>query len=68
MSDTPATSRLLTLEETADLLRVSTRTLRRAIASQELAAHKIRRQWRIARIDVESYLRRHRKGDAHPVL
>ncbi|MCV2880367.1 helix-turn-helix domain-containing protein [Sedimentimonas flavescens] len=68
MPDTPSTAPLLSLDQTADLLQVSTRTLRRAIADQELAAHKVGRQWRIARKDLEAYLRRHRKGDAHAVL
>lgn len=53
---------VLTLEQVADLLQVSKRTLQRRIGAEELAAFKIGRQWRIARKDLEDYLRRHHAG------
>lgn len=59
---------MLTLEQAADLLHVSTRTIRRFIKAQDLPAHKIGRQWRIARRDLEEHLRRHRRGGVIDVL
>ena len=41
--------RLLTLKETAELLRVSRRTVWRMVKRKELSAFKVGRQWRITK-------------------
>ena len=48
---------LYTLEEVADILRVSIQTVRRMIADGELPATKIRGQWRVRKEDLEEYIR-----------
>lgn len=47
---------LLTLEEVADILRVSIQTVRRMIDDGELKARKVRGQWRILKTDLEEYI------------
>ena len=47
--------KLLTIEEVAKILRVSTRTVNRYIESDRLKASKIG-QWRISRKDLEGFL------------
>ena len=54
----PAPALLLTIEDVADRLAVSTRTVRRLIEAGELAVHRIGRAVRIAEADLQSYLRR----------
>jgi len=48
---------LYTLEEVADILRVSVQTVRRMIADGELQAKKIRGQWRVEKEVLEEYIR-----------
>jgi excisionase family DNA binding protein len=62
MSITDRSRRLLTIEEAADYLAMSTRTLRRKIEAGELAAHQLGRVWRISREDLAAFLARHRKA------
>lgn len=50
-------TRLLTIKETADLLRVSQKTVRRLIDSRELAAAKLGAQWRIRPRDLDDFVR-----------
>jgi len=47
--------KLLTIEEVAKILRVSTRTVNRYIESSRLKASKIG-QWRISQKDLEEFL------------
>jgi len=47
--------KLLTIEEVAKILRVSTRTVNRYIESDRLKASKIG-QWRISQKDLEEFL------------
>ena len=54
---------LLSIKEVASKLNVSTRTIRRWIDGKELVAHRLGRQWRITREDLETYLRRRRSAD-----
>jgi len=61
-------TRLLTLNEVAKLLHISKRTVLRRVLDGELAAHRVGYRWRIARVDVEDYLRRHRFGHDPDVL
>jgi excisionase family DNA binding protein len=49
---------MLTVEEVADILRVSTQTVRRLIDDKELKAYRVRGQWRIKREDLDEYLRK----------
>lgn len=53
--------RMLTLDEAADLLAVSTRTMRRWIKDKTLVAHRFGRQWRISQEDLQDCLKRHRR-------
>ena len=68
MRDGPQYTRLLSIKEVAQLLHVSDRTVKRRIAEGELAGHKVGHQWRLAKTDVEDYLRRRRFRDAPDVL
>ena len=47
---------MYTLEEVADILRVSTATVRKLIESGELKAKKVRGQWRIRKEDLDAYM------------
>lgn len=59
-SDQLAHSPLLTIAEVGDRIRVSTRTIRRLIASGELIAVRIGTQLRVAEVDLEHYVHRQR--------
>ncbi len=56
--------RLLKINEVAQFLRVSTRSIRRWISTGELRAHRLGRQWRIAPEAIEEFLalRGNRRG------
>ncbi len=54
--DTPI-SRLLTIAEVAEHLRVDPKTVRRRIAGGELAAYRVGRQWRITEDQLTQFLR-----------
>lgn len=47
---------MLTIEEVADLLRVSTRTVSRLIKQRQLNCHRIGRTIRISRDDLRAYI------------
>jgi excisionase family DNA binding protein len=49
-------ARFYTVEQVADLLVVSTRSVRRWIAAGDLLAHKIGRAVRISEIDLKAFL------------
>ena len=53
---------LLTIPQTADVLQVSEKTVRRWIDSGELVAHKIGRQWRISDADLDTFIKMRRMG------
>lgn len=48
---------LYTLEEVANILRVSIQTVRRMVNDGELPAVKIRGQWRVRKEDLETFIR-----------
>lgn len=50
---------LLTLQETADLLKLSEATTRRLIKAGDVRAIRIGREWRIAVRDLEEFLNAH---------
>lgn len=50
---------LLTLQETADLLKLSEATTRRLIKAGDVRAIRIGREWRIAVRDLEEFLDAH---------
>jgi len=50
---------LLTLQETADLLKLSEATLRGLIKAGDVRAIRIGREWRIAVRDLEEFLNAH---------
>jgi excisionase family DNA binding protein len=52
-----ASEPLLTIAQTALLLQVSTKTVRRRIADGSLVAYRIGAQWRLAHRDIDDYLR-----------
>jgi excisionase family DNA binding protein len=53
-------TRFYTIAQVADLLVVSTRSVRRWIAAGELLAHKFGRQLRVAEMDLRAFLERRR--------
>lgn len=53
---------MMTLNEAADFLALSTRTVRRKITDGELVAHRFGRIWRIAEKDLLTFIEGHRKG------
>ena len=61
-------ARMYAIPEIAEILHVSERTVKRRIAEGDLAAHKLGRQWRITKHDLESYLIKHRWGGGRGVL
>ena len=58
----PTPGRLYTLEQIADLLQVSTKTLRRWIGTGDLIAHRIGRGLRITDTDLQTFIRMRRNG------
>ena len=54
--------RMLSVEETAQLLNVSTKTIHRWRLSGMLAAHKLGRQVRIKEDELEAVIRSRREG------
>ncbi len=55
-SSTAEPTILLTIADVAHHCRVSQKTIRRWIASGELVAHRLGRQWRIAQNDLDTCL------------
>jgi len=51
-----ATARFLTVQEVAELMRVSTMTVYRIIKSGELPAVRVGRSFRVRDVDVDTYL------------
>jgi excisionase family DNA binding protein len=47
---------LLTVEEAADILRVSPKTVREWMRKDQLASLRVGKQWRILRQDLESFV------------
>ena len=58
----PTLPNLLTIEQTAKVLQVSTKTIRRWIDTGDLIAHRFGRQWRISAADLQSFIRMGRQG------
>ena len=56
MAQSFATARFLTVQEVADLMRVSTMTVYRIIKSGELPAVRVGRSFRVRDVDVDTYL------------
>lgn len=57
MSDHPARAEVLTLNEAADVLRVSRRTLERMVQRGEFPpAVKVGQQWRVSRAALDQFL------------
>lgn len=54
--------KFFTIAETAEMLRVSTRSVRRWIVAGELVAHHLGRAVRIAECDLRAFLALHRQG------
>lgn len=54
--------RLLTIPEAGELLRVSTKTIRRWITAGNLPAAKLGQQWRIRPQDLNHFVRDHLEG------
>lgn len=55
-------NRMMTLEEAADFVALSGRTLRRKIKDGDLMAHKFGRLWRISEKDLRAFIEQHRKS------
>ncbi len=50
---------LLTVHEVADMLKVSEETVRSWIRHKDLRAVKLGKDWRVAVVDLETYLKEH---------
>lgn len=59
-------SEILTLEEVADFLKTSVKTVRRLIGSGELPAFKVRGQLRVRKSDLEAYIDRQLERSGRP--
>ena len=55
---TTTSASFYTLSEAAEIMKLSTRTVRRMIISRKLSAHRIGLQYRISGEDLELFLRR----------
>ena len=53
---------LLTIEQAAEHLQVSSKTVRRWIDTGDLIAHRFGRQWRISAADLQTFIRMRRQG------
>ena len=58
----PKTHRLLTVEQIAECLGVSTKTVRRWIQARQLTAFRAGRQWRVSPQDLAHFLEQRRRG------
>ena len=47
---------LMTIQEVADLLKVSSATVRSWVKNEELRAVKLEREFRIAKVDLQNFL------------
>lgn len=56
MNNPSSLPRLLTVDEVADVLGLSTKTIRRRIDSGDIPAHRLGRAIRVAEADLLSYL------------
>ncbi len=56
MSQSFSTSRFLTVQEVAELMRVSTMTVYRLIKAGDLPAVRVGRSFRVRDVDVDTYL------------
>ena len=54
---------LLTIEQVAEQLKVSTRTVRRIMDTDQLKGFKIGKRWRFTQSEVEAYLK-HQQEEA----
>lgn len=59
--DSIPTSRLLTIQDVADFLRIDPKSVRRLVKSEQLAAYKVGLQWRIAERDLWAFLAERRR-------
>jgi excisionase family DNA binding protein len=68
-SSSPDHSSFLTVEEVLHSLKVTSRTVYRLIRTGELPAVRVGRQWRIRRVDLDTWLNRQRSSASEtPVL
>ncbi|HYD10515.1 MAG TPA: helix-turn-helix domain-containing protein [Acidimicrobiales bacterium] len=58
----PTDETFLTVQEVADLMRVSTMTVYRLIKAGELRATRVGRSFRLRGVEVEAYLERGQTG------
>ena len=55
---------ILTVPEVAALLKVAQKTLYTMVQRNEIPAFKVRGQWRLKRLDIDSWIEK-QKGDVH---
>ncbi len=61
--ETTPLSRLITVNEVADYLRIDPKSVRRLINGKQLAAYKVGRQWRVAEEDLWAFLAERWQGE-----
>lgn len=60
---------LYTVSETAEYLKLSTKTILRLISEDKLTASRVsNRSWRIRDIDIEEYLNKNTNGKKKPAI
>ena len=52
----------LTIDQVAELLQVSTKTIRRLVARDEIPGFKVGGQWRFLRKDIDAWARKRSRG------
>ena len=65
-ADSMSDDALLTVEKVAEILDVHIKTVRAYIASGELPAIKLKRDYRITRTDLDNFIRQRRTDQKRP--
>lgn len=57
MASSPGTSRILTIKEVAEYLKVTERTIYRLAAAKKIPAFKVGGSWRFSRADIDAWIK-----------
>ncbi len=56
---------LLNIEQVAEQLQVSTRTVRRMMDDDEIKAFRVGKRWRFTQSEIDAYLKRQQEKEEH---